>query len=257
VTTEPDDAYFVRIDETLVGRKAGESAAVKARELRSTNPLKAVTSRIFRTHTDERAWSKGASGERVAGWFLDRLPSGWHVFHDVLVGERGANIDHLVVGPAGVFTVNTKNLAGTVRVTPKTVRVNGARTDFLPKAAHEAARASRLLTAALGRPVEVRGVLAILADRREIVEKPSDVHVGSPRGVKKWLLEQPSVLSERKVLAICGVAARPETWRDRHAAGESCLCGGTLVERVRRKDGERFLGCTRFPACRRTRVLPV
>jgi hypothetical protein len=247
-----DDPYFVRIDDTLVGRKAGESAAVKARELRAAHPLKAVASRILGTNTDERAWSKGASGERLAGWFFDRLPRPWRVFHDLPIGERKANVDHLVVGPAGVFTVNTKNLAGTVRVTPRTLRVNGARTDFLPKAAHEADRASRLLSAALGRHVDVRAVLAIFADRWEIVEKPMDVHVGSPRGVKSWLLELPAVLSEREVLAICGAAHKAGTWRDCPGAGQICPCGGTIVERVRHKDGERFLGCSRFPTCRRS-----
>lgn len=82
------------------------------------------------------------------------------------------------------------------------------------------------------------------------------MHVGSPRGVKKWLLELPTVLSEREDLAISALAAKAETWRDRHAAGEPCSCGGTLVERICPKDGERFLGCSRFPACRRTRTLP-
>lgn len=208
---QPED-YVVEIQESLVGRRPGAGAARKARELRRADPLGVVLSFLFRQHTDERAWRKGADGERFVGLVLGRLPAGWHVFHDVPVGERGANIDHVVVGPAGTFTLNAKNLTGKVWVGSRSVRHNGHPTDFLPKAAHEASRASRLLTAAVGRPVDVRGVLAILADDWTIKEKPADVHVGSPRGVKDWLLHLPAILSAHEVVEISAAASRPSTW---------------------------------------------
>jgi nuclease-like protein len=113
VTDELGD-YFVRIDETHVGRRAGGSASEKAQRLRAERPLRSLAGRVLGVRSDERAWRKGARGERFNGWLLDRLPSGWHAFHDIPVGHRGANIDHLVVGPVGVFTVNTKNVSGTV-----------------------------------------------------------------------------------------------------------------------------------------------
>lgn len=79
-----DEGYFVRIDETLVGRRAGGSAAERANELRAQRPVRSALDRFRGKKTDERAWRKGA---------------------------RGANIDHVVVGPAGVFTVNAKNVS--------------------------------------------------------------------------------------------------------------------------------------------------
>jgi hypothetical protein len=211
MSSNPDD-YFVRIDETLAGRKAGSGAADKARELRSTNPLRSLADRALGKRSDERAWSKGARGERLSGFMLGRLPSGWHVFHDIPVGQRGANIDHIVVGPAGVFTVNTKNLNGKVWLVPRTLLVNGHNTDYLPKAVWEAARASRLLEASLGRPVTVKGVLSIIADGWTNKEKPSDVYVGSPRRVNVWLLEQPPALSPHEVIQIAAAVAAPRTW---------------------------------------------
>ena len=33
-------------------------------------------------------------------------------------------------------------------------------------------------------------------------------------------------------------------------------CGAAMVERRARRTGERFLGCVRFPACRKTRPAP-
>lgn len=58
---------------------------------------------------------RGATGEEQVGGLLDELEQGeWRVMHDVTLG-RG-NVDHILVGPAGVFTVETKSHPGPVRV---------------------------------------------------------------------------------------------------------------------------------------------
>lgn len=67
---------------------------------------------------------KGARGEEAVAVLLAALPTGCHVFHDVSCGETGG-IDHVVVGPKGVFVVETKCWAGTVTVEGDTVRVDG------------------------------------------------------------------------------------------------------------------------------------
>jgi len=54
----------------------------------------------------------GAVGERRVAQVLDRFPDGWFVFHDLVVGR--AQIDHLLVCPRGVYTLETKNLRGTI-----------------------------------------------------------------------------------------------------------------------------------------------
>jgi hypothetical protein len=58
---------------------------------------------------------RGASGEEHVGGLLDELADhGWEVIHDASLG-RG-NVDHILIGPAGVFTVETKSTPGPVRV---------------------------------------------------------------------------------------------------------------------------------------------
>ncbi|MER7769607.1 nuclease-related domain-containing protein [Kitasatospora sp. NPDC096140] len=53
--------------------------------------------------------SKGLDGERLVGGLLDGLRAhGWYVLHSVPL-PSGADIDHVVIGPPGVFTVNTKH----------------------------------------------------------------------------------------------------------------------------------------------------
>jgi len=204
----------IRIEETLLGRKAGASARQMATRLRAEAPMRSLLDRVLANKTAERAWRMGARGERFSGWLLDRLPEGWHVFHDVPVGERGANIDHLVIGPAGVFTVNTKNLRGKIWVAPRTLLVNGRKRDYLPKAVREAGRASRLLGEALRRPIAVTPVLSIIADEWTVKERPTDVIVATPRGVKRLLLDRGGTLSAREVDEIADAAAKPQTWLD-------------------------------------------
>jgi hypothetical protein len=64
---------------------------------------------------DAASWSQGAEGEETVGAILEGLASdGWFVLHDVSLG-RG-NIDHIVVGPAGIFSIETKSHRGRVNV---------------------------------------------------------------------------------------------------------------------------------------------
>jgi hypothetical protein len=176
------------------------------------SPGRAMLARILGVHTDERAWRRGAAGERVTAWWLGRLPDGWHLFNDIPVGHRGANIDHVIVGPAGVFTVNAKNLTGKVWVAPSEIRHNGHKTDYIRTSIHEATRASKLLSAAVGSHVTARPVLAILADDWTLRGKPAEVFVGAPRAVKDWLRRLPPEMSVRDVTTIAAAVAKPTTW---------------------------------------------
>jgi hypothetical protein len=58
-------------------------------------------------------WGRGAAGEERVGQILDGLrDSGWYALHDVNLG-RG-NIDHVLIGPAGIFTIETKSHRGRI-----------------------------------------------------------------------------------------------------------------------------------------------
>lgn len=205
MASDPDEqSASDELGDTLVGRRAGSS--------RNIEPIRARFARLFGVHAHERASNRGANGELVNGWWLGRLPDGWRVLNDVPVGDAGATIDHLVMGPAGVFTINTKNLTGKVWVGPKSILHNRRRTDFLANASAEARLASRLLSTAVGRPVEVRGVLAILCDDWTIKQRPADVYVDATRGVKDWMLRQPAILRAQEVIELAGIASKPGTW---------------------------------------------
>ncbi len=65
----------------------------------------------------------GARGEERVSGILRELPDRYHVFNDF--AARGVHVDHVVVGPAGVFAVETKYWRGRVTVEDGCVLVDG------------------------------------------------------------------------------------------------------------------------------------
>jgi hypothetical protein len=69
----------------------------------------------FRPSEQVTAWRRGAAGERRTARLLDRLTrDGFVVFHDLAVPGSPANVDHLVIGPSGVFVIDSKQWTGSV-----------------------------------------------------------------------------------------------------------------------------------------------
>jgi len=60
-----------------------------------------------------KAWSVGARGEELLGRRLDGLAEyGVLVLHDRRIPPTKANIDHIAVGPSGVFVIDAKRYQG-------------------------------------------------------------------------------------------------------------------------------------------------
>jgi nuclease-like protein len=71
----------------------------------------------FRPSPDAVAWRRGAAGERRTARLLDPLERhGWAILHDLAVPGSRANIDHLVIGPGGVFVIDSKHYRGRLRL---------------------------------------------------------------------------------------------------------------------------------------------
>lgn len=65
-----------------------------------------------------KAWAVGAAGEERVAEVLVGVP-GIEVLHDKRVPGSKANIDHIVVGPAGVFVVDAKKYEGSIETVDK------------------------------------------------------------------------------------------------------------------------------------------
>jgi hypothetical protein len=73
----------------------------------------------FRVTAETAAWRRGAKGERrTARALRPLLRAGWAVLHDVAIPGSRANGDHLLVGPPGVFLVDSKAWHGRITLGP-------------------------------------------------------------------------------------------------------------------------------------------
>jgi hypothetical protein len=181
---------------------------------REQAPVKTFVARVLRVHTEERAWRVGADGEEEVARRLRKLTDSWRFVHAVPVGTGDADIDHVVIGPGGIFTLNTKNHRGKrVWISEHSFLVNGQRTDYLRNSRHEATRAARLLSTAVGFEVAVEPVIVVLAAELTIKAAPHGVHVVAHTKVARWLNHLPTSLPPNVVAQIFGVARRDTTWR--------------------------------------------
>jgi hypothetical protein len=211
-------------DADLTLNLPGEQARRQAVLAREAAPMRSVLARLVGVHNEERAWRIGADGEELVGRSLARLvrkDPRWRVLHSVPVGERGSDIDHVVIGPGGVFTLNSKHHPDArIWVAGNTFVVNGARQPYIRNSRHEAQRAARLLTAACGFDVPATGVVVpVRVDRIDIREQPADVQVMDRQALVRWLRRLSVVLDDTAVEAVHAQARRLSTWQPDHRAG--------------------------------------
>ena len=140
------------------------------------------------------------------------------MLHSVRVGAGGADVDHLVIGPGGVFTVNTKHHRGQrVHVAGAgagggAVYVGGTFQPYLARARAEGDRVSSRLAARLGRDVPVRPVIAVVGARLTFKAAPTDVQVLGAAHLVDWLSSQPELLDPAAVEALFAVSRDADTW---------------------------------------------
>ncbi|MDA0989435.1 MAG: nuclease-related domain-containing protein [Verrucomicrobia bacterium] len=112
---------------------------------------------------------KGARGEARVARILSFLPSSYTVFHGLSIptqGEArmGGDIDHVVVGPAGIFLVETKQWRGRIELQNDRLMVDGFEPDRPPL--EQVTKSSNALRAGLrtacGKPFDVLPVICFV-----------------------------------------------------------------------------------------------
>lgn len=207
----------------LAANRPGQGVRVRAVEERAAqlaaHPILGRLARLVDAKTDERAWRVGADGEESVGRRLEKLTSkGWRVLHSVPVGERGSDIDHVLIGPGGVWTVNTKRHIGArVWLAPNQIRIDGHVQPYLRNSRFEAKRAADLLAGVLGWAPPVRPAivlqLGLLADPITVKQNPDDVDVLDACVVPRWFAKRPATLTTQEVAALYAAARVTGTWR--------------------------------------------
>ncbi|MGA9852033.1 MAG: nuclease-related domain-containing protein [Gammaproteobacteria bacterium] len=148
----------------------------------------------------------GLKGEKVVGQYLEKLrEQHYQVFHDI-VGES-FNLDHVIIGPAGIFTIETKTYSkphpdAKIVFDGETILVNGIKPDRDPvkQAKAQTHWLRRILSESTGRTFDVWPV--IVFPGWWVEQKPGStrqIWVLEPKALPSFLSNQPKVLAPEDV----------------------------------------------------------
>lgn len=169
-------------------------------ELATLAALACTAPKIVRLTNELHDYRLGFMGERVVGEELNQLVvMGFRVFHDVPFEKF--NLDHVLVGPSGVYVVETKAKRKDARIkglARATVVFDGAvlqfpksiDREFLQQARRSAQSLGRWLTSATGERVEVNAILTLPGWKIERVGR-GDVNVLRPDEIKRSFPSRP------------------------------------------------------------------
>jgi hypothetical protein len=209
----------------LSTNRPGTAAQSAARALVRARPVPTLLARLRSRTTSDTELREAAEAERRTAITLDRLGSAWRVLHSVPLGPDRRPISHLVIGPAGVFTVlpslhrvwrrqlNPERV--TVRVLGDDVLVDGIARPYVPQARTQAWQAARVLSAAAGEPVHVRPLVVIVGpEDLTFHTAPDRVEVLGRRHLPRRLREFPIRYSPDRANAVHEIARRADLWVD-------------------------------------------
>ena len=161
----------------------------------------------FKPSPDAVAWRRGAAGERRTARLLHPLERhGWAVLHDLALPGSRANLDHLVIGPGGVFVIDSKHYRGRLQLDPSGRLWHGRfPLDTARRAvSFEADQAALVLT---DPDVVVVPVMAIHGTQVPWGKVVMDgVPVVAARRLPSMLRELPAVLGAERVAAVADQA---------------------------------------------------
>ncbi|MCC7127750.1 MAG: NERD domain-containing protein [Microbacteriaceae bacterium] len=185
----------------------------EAREL----PPRSALSRLFGISplpSRLRSSYQSALGEVAIADTLASLGEDCYSRHSIPIGKSDSEIDHLMVGPMGVFTISVQPLAGkSLWVGDVTVIVDSEREPFIRDCEFEAVRATQLLSDAVGERVDVTPCLVVVDPRNVTVARsPKKVAVLTPRELRPWLSSLKTEISESRLKEIRAAAEADSTW---------------------------------------------
>lgn len=232
VLADPDHVPITssRSDSIPATVRPGTSSQTESRDvdLITHRPGHAILPHLAALHADATTAEQGALsdefvnfavgfvGEEIVGFELARLGPGWHVLHAVPIGSGTTDIDHVVIGPPGVFTINSKHHPGGRLQTKgaETVFVGQKWVPYASKSLAEARRATERLAASCRFPGQARPVIAVVGARVDARMPLDHVVVIAANDLLDWLRDQPQTLTPEQVAHVFASARWSRTWAD-------------------------------------------
>ncbi|KAF5062766.1 Nuclease-related domain protein [anaerobic digester metagenome] len=148
------------------------------------------------------SWIRGLKGENTVFKYLETLPKDYFIFNDVKLYEKRGNIDHIVVGPTGIFVIETKNYSGRYRIKGNQwfyYKDGGYKKLYRTPASQIINNAVDLKKFLKSKGIPVNGlwigaIVAFINHDFRVLEKPKPYKVLVPKTVPKFILN-----SKRKV----------------------------------------------------------
>lgn len=138
---------------------------------------------------------RGAEAEEAVGAILDNLPAGNFIIHDFQSGK--GNIDHILMCPKGIFTIETKSHAGKVSFDGKKLLRNGRKfeKDFLNQAWAQCYRVKEILSKWGITNLHPEPVILFTRANLQLRGKPTGIHIVGINDFSKFLGQLPHKIS--------------------------------------------------------------
>lgn len=147
---------------------------------------------------------RGGQAEGLVAWLLLDLPDGWHLFNNLMI-RPDQDLDHVTVGPGGVFAISSKSCRGLLSVgRGGLLHLNDEPTDFGEDTVRQAMRLRDLLAEKLGGPPipYVNAVLAVPLAYTRVVNPVRNVTVLHQGDLTDAIERMPARLSAAAVKRI-------------------------------------------------------
>lgn len=212
-----------RADANIAAMRArvgGQAVIALLQEMREEQGPRSRRDCFFARHVfrDRRGYGlfwQAMAQKRVAD-SLSELGPKWIVLHDLPVRGETDLIDHLVLGPGGVFALSTWPVFGQdIWVGGRTIKAGKHEFAVLPMAEKLADLAAQALSDASGVLVSCGAVLVLVNEGQVSVPiTPIAVKLTTVDSALEWLRGRPVVLDDDGVSVIRAAAERPSTWSD-------------------------------------------
>jgi hypothetical protein len=198
-------------------RAPAQAVMEKLVSLRGTPDLVEWPLGIVRLSKDGESWLRGVKGELSMAHGLSTLGREWTVLHSIPVGLRGSDIDHIAIGPTGVFPINSKRLLDRrIWVAGGRFLVDGRHREYLRYADFEAARVEAVLRAA-GIQLTVMPVIAISGAKKITIRSNPmwngrNIGVADSQHVARRIRRRSPKLTHDQVEQIVTLFSDPAAW---------------------------------------------
>lgn len=163
------------------------------------------------------SWNKGIKGESIVAEYLNQLPEDYFVFNDVKFPGSWGNLDHIIIGPNGVFVIETKNITGFFVIDNNEwyYKKHSYFTGTLKRSISQPGKQVLKNTKALKNFLDLNGVnvddlkiysiVTLIENNYKIKTKPQDYNMVNPSSIVEFIINnkkeiEPKILNEIAIL---------------------------------------------------------